>query len=182
MPNANLVKRNRKINSENIEDPQVRAAIDEINRRFKQIEKRLDGVGHSVSNPCPSTTIVGPSAFALVPNLQLAITTEGRPVFVGLQYAFEAVALNFKLFNSTTGIARMTYQILRDDVSLGVEFLEVNFGGVTSSSISLPPSMIHRVDEAPPGAHTYAFQARCSLANSQFTFAGVQLIAYELGS
>lgn len=182
MPNANLSKKNRKITAEYVTDAAVKDAIDQINRRFQQIEARLDGVGQAKSDPCPSTTIVGPSAFKLVPNLQLPITTQGRPVFVGLQYAFEAIALSFKLFTSTTGIARMTYQIVRDGVSLGVEFLEINFAGPTASSISLPPSMIHRVDEAPPGLHNYSFEARCALANSQFIFAGVELIAYELGS
>lgn len=178
-------KRNRKIQGENIKDGAVKDAIDQINRRFADLEKRFDFARRRVTDPCPVTDLVGPTDYVNIPGLDLTIPTRGGSVFAGLQFSADPQILKgFNLSNPGANVAQVAYRFVRDGFPLPGGLLQIAVVAAappTEVYLTTPPNIFFIDENLSPGKHQYRFQMSLVNAGHEFSIGGVQLVLLELG-
>lgn len=180
MPSATN-KRNKRLGEEWVEDPAVRAALQNINRRFQEIEKLLEFPRRRITDPCPSfTTTAGSSVYEKVPGLDLSVPTRGGSVFIGLQFAPGSILKSFLVSNAAGAVAQVAYRFVRDGFELPGGLLQVQATGATAVILSTPPTIWFLDENLSAGNHNYRFEVITINANHQFTIAGAQLVGIEL--
>jgi len=109
---------------------------------------------------------------AVVSNLNLTITTSGRPVFVGLISDAQTSNNSYIGLYANNGVGSVLFQINRNGVQVGIYNL------TSFNIIAVPSSSLYAVD-LPPGPGTYTYSVSILNPNPLAYLYQSKLIAYE---
>lgn len=135
--------------------------------------------GFAISSSSGSFTIASTTPTD-VTNLEVTITTTGRPVRVGLQSVNSTSLIGYLEVFAVTDPTASIY-ILRDGVVLCsnvIENLNTTHGG--SLYINAPTASISYFDIVAAGTYTYKIQVACNNASTNFNVFNTVLVAYEI--
>jgi hypothetical protein len=138
----------------------------------------LAPLGQQISSSCGTFTTSSGSAVA-VTNLSVAITTTGRPVFIGMMADGSGgnSVVNVSQ-NAATSVVGTVY-IIRGSTNLSVSTVAVQ--GASGNLVAVQPSSAFSYIDV-PSAGTYTYSIKIQSGNSSTTMAifNTVLIAYEL--
>lgn len=139
---------------------------------------KLASLGQQTSSSSGSYSLTGTTQTA-VTNLSVSITTNGRPVFVGLIPDGSDIA-SIQAYESTDSplsfviIKRGSTEIAKSSIRMAAD----RTGG--SSRIGVPVGTIYTVDAPAAGTYTYTIEVAGNGSNDTIEVNNAKLIAYEL--
>jgi len=149
----------------------------------KVMTNSIAGPGDIALSSAATQTIPNASGQILVTNLDIDLTTTGRPIKIALQPGGGAAIGKLELTMSGGGDFSTTssFHIYRDSVEIAVFELEkITTAATTSDSISFSPSCIEFIDDVVAGTYNYTIEAHASSLNGVLNVNNVKLLAYEL--
>ena len=139
---------------------------------------KLAALGQQVSSSCGSFS-TSSLTYVDVTNLSVAITTTGRPVFIGLI----ADGAGLAGFGATSGSAvadlSAKFAILEGATILAEHLVESLLNAASGFSLFMPSSVLWTIRPVAAGTYTYKIQALSSTATAVIN--NSKLIAYEIG-
>lgn len=139
---------------------------------------KLAAVGQQVSSSSGSFSTASGSLVD-VTNLNVTITTSGRPVMLMLQSSGGST-LGTVGVDGTSGVALAPIEILRASSPIYVTRLGIDNGVATGLNTAVyPPSIIHFMDTPAAGTYTYKIQTAL-ISGGAVRFTECVLVAYEL--
>lgn len=123
------------------------------------------------------------SSFVDVTNLSVTITTNGRPVFVGLVGDNgSSVCYIGQIGDGSASTSRAEFKILNNTSStiVGYHQTQVSTGAVAAVTVTVPSSSLYGFDQPIAGTYTYKVQALAAGGTATTYVARSKLIAYEI--
>lgn len=131
---------------------------------------KLAALGQQISSSC-GTFASSSTSFVAVTNLNVTITTTGRPVFIGLQGMNPADLSNQSLYSL---VGPSDLKLVRGGTDVVVYKMDES-----SSILSTPPSVL-LIDTPGAGTYTYTVYVKVDGGGGTLIFQNYVLVAYEL--